>query len=100
DIRIIGTVAAIEKYLLKDCFVARYNTESAVDGLPGNEGAFLACSFGSRTTTFFKVGIPTRGVCSSCFLNCATMSGFWRKNMTREPAGRSVTFPRRSRTSL
>ncbi|HWX33982.1 MAG TPA: glycoside hydrolase family 15 protein, partial [Steroidobacteraceae bacterium] len=23
----------------------RYNTESAVDGLPGDEGAFLACSF-------------------------------------------------------
>jgi GH15 family glucan-1,4-alpha-glucosidase len=23
----------------------RYNTSSAVDGLPGNEGAFLACSF-------------------------------------------------------
>ena len=45
DPRITGTVAAIEKYLLRDCFVARYNTESAVDGLPGNEGAFLACSF-------------------------------------------------------
>jgi GH15 family glucan-1,4-alpha-glucosidase len=45
DHRIVGTVAAIEKYLLRDCFVARYNTESAVDGLPGDEGAFLACSF-------------------------------------------------------
>ena len=43
--RIMGTVAAVEKYLLRDCFVARYNTESAVDGLPGHEGAFLACSF-------------------------------------------------------
>jgi GH15 family glucan-1,4-alpha-glucosidase len=45
DLRIIGTVTAIEKFLLRDCFVARYNTESAVDGLPGDEGAFLACSF-------------------------------------------------------
>ena len=45
DPRIIGTVAAIEKHLLRDGFVARYNTESAVDGLPGDEGAFLACSF-------------------------------------------------------
>jgi GH15 family glucan-1,4-alpha-glucosidase len=45
DPRIIGTVAAVEKHLLRDCFVARYNTESAVDGLPGDEGAFLACSF-------------------------------------------------------
>jgi GH15 family glucan-1,4-alpha-glucosidase len=45
DPRTIGTVAAIERFLLRDCFVARYNTESAVDGLPGDEGAFLACSF-------------------------------------------------------
>ncbi|HYZ42184.1 MAG TPA: glycoside hydrolase family 15 protein, partial [Stellaceae bacterium] len=45
DLRIIGTVTAIEKFLLRDCFVARYNTESAVDGLPGDEGDFLACSF-------------------------------------------------------
>jgi len=40
-----GTVAAIERGLLRDGFVARYNTERAVDGLPGDEGAFLACSF-------------------------------------------------------
>jgi GH15 family glucan-1,4-alpha-glucosidase len=45
DPRITGTVSAIEKFLLRDCFVARYNTERAVDGLPGDEGAFLACSF-------------------------------------------------------
>ena len=45
DRRIKGTVAAIEKCLLMDGFVARYNTAAAIDGLPGNEGAFLACSF-------------------------------------------------------
>jgi GH15 family glucan-1,4-alpha-glucosidase len=45
DPRIVGTVEAIEKFLLRDCFVARYNTDCAVDGLPGDEGAFLACSF-------------------------------------------------------
>jgi GH15 family glucan-1,4-alpha-glucosidase len=45
DPRIAGTVAAIERDLLKDGFVLRYNTDSAVDGLPGREGAFLACSF-------------------------------------------------------
>ena len=45
DPRIRGTVAAIEKHLMVDGFVARYNTRSAVDGLPGHEGAFLACSF-------------------------------------------------------
>ncbi len=45
DPRIQGTVAAVEKNLLRNGLVARYDTRSAVDGLPGDEGAFLACSF-------------------------------------------------------
>jgi GH15 family glucan-1,4-alpha-glucosidase len=45
DERIRGTIAAIERYLLVDGLVARYNTESQIDGLPPGEGAFLACSF-------------------------------------------------------
>ncbi len=45
DPRIQGTVAAIERRLLKNGLVARYDTQTAVDGLPGDEGAFLACSF-------------------------------------------------------
>jgi GH15 family glucan-1,4-alpha-glucosidase len=45
DPRMVGTVAAIERGLLRDGFLLRYATESGVDGLPGHEGAFLACSF-------------------------------------------------------
>ena len=45
DPRMIGTVAAIETNLLTDGFVARYDTGTAVDGLAGREGVFLACSF-------------------------------------------------------
>ncbi len=45
DPRMLGTVAAIEKELLHDGFVLRYSTKSGTDGLPGDEGAFLACSF-------------------------------------------------------
>jgi len=45
DPRVRGTVAAIEERLLRDGFVMRYDTGSAVDGLPPGEGAFLACSF-------------------------------------------------------
>jgi GH15 family glucan-1,4-alpha-glucosidase len=45
DPRIVNTLAAVEKYLMKDGFVMRYNNASGVDGLPGAEGAFLACSF-------------------------------------------------------
>jgi GH15 family glucan-1,4-alpha-glucosidase len=45
DPRVRGTVAAIESTLVRDGFVLRYHTHSAVDGLPPGEGAFLACSF-------------------------------------------------------
>ena len=45
DPRFIGTVAAIEKRLLRDGWVLRYDTAETDDGLPTGEGAFLACSF-------------------------------------------------------
>jgi GH15 family glucan-1,4-alpha-glucosidase len=49
DPRVQGTVAAIEKELLVDGFLLRYQTdgagEGAIDGLPGREGAFLVCTF-------------------------------------------------------
>jgi len=44
DPRMEGTIAAIERRLLRDGFVLRYDT-AADDGLPPGEGAFLACSF-------------------------------------------------------
>jgi GH15 family glucan-1,4-alpha-glucosidase len=45
DPRMMSTVRAVERGLLRDGFVLRYATEHAIDGLPGDEGAFLACSF-------------------------------------------------------
>jgi GH15 family glucan-1,4-alpha-glucosidase len=45
DPRMTGTVEAIEKRLLLDGLVFRYDTGEGVDGLPPGEGAFLACSF-------------------------------------------------------
>jgi GH15 family glucan-1,4-alpha-glucosidase len=45
DARVIGTIAAIEKGLVRDGYVARYATEPQVDGLPPGEGAFLLCTF-------------------------------------------------------
>ena len=45
DPRFIGTVEAIERELVQNGFVMRYNTHSADDGLRPGEGAFLACSF-------------------------------------------------------
>jgi GH15 family glucan-1,4-alpha-glucosidase len=45
DPRIIGTLKAIERRLVVEGFVLRYDTGEVVDGLPPGEGAFLACSF-------------------------------------------------------
>ncbi len=45
DPRIEGTIAAIERELLQDGLVLRYLTTNRTDGLEGDEGAFLACSF-------------------------------------------------------
>jgi GH15 family glucan-1,4-alpha-glucosidase len=45
DPRIIGTVAAIERDLVVDGLVLRYDTEKSDDGIEGGEGVFIACSF-------------------------------------------------------
>jgi GH15 family glucan-1,4-alpha-glucosidase len=45
DPRVAGTIAAIERELLVDGFVLRYDTRRTQDGLEPGEGAFLPCSF-------------------------------------------------------
>lgn len=48
DPRVAGTVALVERGLLRDGFVHRYPVEERqqeVDGLPAGEGTFLPCSF-------------------------------------------------------
>lgn len=45
DPRVTSTVAAIEKNLLRDGFLLRYDSHTATDGLPGGEGVFLLCTF-------------------------------------------------------
>jgi GH15 family glucan-1,4-alpha-glucosidase len=45
DPRVAGTVAAIQAGLCVDGLVRRYIPDEEVDGLPGGEGVFLACSF-------------------------------------------------------
>jgi len=45
DRRVSATVEAIERELLVDGFVRRYDTGRTDDGLPPGEGMFLACSF-------------------------------------------------------
>jgi GH15 family glucan-1,4-alpha-glucosidase len=45
DPRVAGTIAAVERHLMRGGYVERYRTRGEVDGLPEGEGAFLACSF-------------------------------------------------------
>ncbi len=45
DPRMRNTVAAIEQHLMVDGLVWRYDPRRSNDGLPGGQGAFLACSF-------------------------------------------------------
>lgn len=45
DVRVQGTIRAIEQRLTHDGFVYRYASESDVDGLPAGEGTFLLCTF-------------------------------------------------------
>jgi GH15 family glucan-1,4-alpha-glucosidase len=45
DPRVLGTIDAIERDLMQDGLLLRYRTDSGVDGLPGSEHPFLACSF-------------------------------------------------------
>jgi len=45
DERVTGTIDAISRELGRDGFVSRYSTAKTDDGLPGDEGQFLACSF-------------------------------------------------------
>jgi GH15 family glucan-1,4-alpha-glucosidase len=55
DERVVGTVDAIDRHLTRDGFVARYDNESADDGLDGDEGAFIAC------TLWFADGLHLAG---------------------------------------
>ena len=48
DPRIVGTVDAVQRHLTRDGLVLRYAVGAQrhnCDGIPGSEGAFLACSF-------------------------------------------------------
>src|SRR4029079_18093760 len=45
DPRMLGTIRAVEEDLLHEGLVLRYRTETGVDGLPGDEHPFVACSF-------------------------------------------------------
>lgn len=45
DPRMLGTLAAVERDLLREGLVLRYRTDAAGDGVTGDENPFVACGF-------------------------------------------------------
>jgi GH15 family glucan-1,4-alpha-glucosidase len=45
DPRVVGTIDAVQRELNHDGFLLRYRQDQSDDGVPGDEGVFLACSF-------------------------------------------------------
>ena len=45
DPRVLGTIEAVTADLTRHGLLLRYRTQTGVDGLPGDEHPFLACSF-------------------------------------------------------
>jgi GH15 family glucan-1,4-alpha-glucosidase len=44
DPRVMGTIDAVRRELMRDGFVARYRNDEALEGIPGEEAAFLMCT--------------------------------------------------------
>jgi len=55
DPRFLGTLRAVEEELIRDGLVLRYRTDAGMDGLPGDEHPFLACSFW-LVTAYAQIG--------------------------------------------
>jgi GH15 family glucan-1,4-alpha-glucosidase len=45
DPRMLGTIEAVERELVRDGLVLRYRASTGIDGIAGDEHPFLACSF-------------------------------------------------------
>ncbi|EWT01845.1 glucoamylase [Intrasporangium oryzae NRRL B-24470] len=60
DPRMVGTIRAVERELMRDGLVLRYRTEAGVDGLSGDEHPFLACSFW-LVTAYAMAGMTDEG---------------------------------------
>jgi GH15 family glucan-1,4-alpha-glucosidase len=75
DPRVIGTIEAIQRELTEDGFVLRYRPAESDDGLPGDEGVFLACSFWLVEALLGPAATGNPGNCSNGSWTCATTSG-------------------------
>ena len=99
DDRVRGTLRAVQAELGSDGLVRRYDTGDTADGVAGDEGAFLACSFWLADALVLdgrarRVG-PGSRVCSAC----ATTWACSRRSTTWRPGASSATCRRPTATS-
>ena len=94
DPRMQGTVAAIEKKLLRDGFVLRYSTETGADGLPGHRGRVprLQLLAGGQLR-LRRPHATRRRRCSSGCSACATTSACSPRSTTRGSQRQIGNFP-------
>ena len=65
--RVGGTVSAIERTLMRDGLVLRYDTGKGVDGFPPGKALFWHAVFGGSTIMFSSGGTARRASCSTPF---------------------------------
>ena len=85
DERVVGTVDAIERELMRDSFVERYRADLEnvdVDGLPPGEG-LPPCSFWLAAVLAQQDGTTTPSSSTSGFSRCGTTSACSRRSTTR-----------------
>ena len=97
DARVRGTLAAIERELVVDGLVQRYDTEAGKDGLPPGEGTFLACSFWLADNLVLQDRVAEAGELFERLLALRNDVGLLAEECSRTPVfvGRSATFHRR-----
>ena len=98
DERVRNTVLAIADELTEHGFVLRYRTDETDDGLEGEEGTFLICSFW-LVSALSEIGEPPRA--TSCASGCwptPRRSTSTPRSSTRARAATSATSPRPSPT--
>ena len=100
DPRMLATIDAIEQRLTDERgLVYRYRTEDGVDGLAGEEGTFLLCTFWLAQALAMAGQVDRARACSSGPSRSSTTSGCSPRRWTRRPASCWATSRRRSATS-
>ena len=98
DERVRDTVLAIERDLTAHGLVLRYIVEETDDGLRGEEGTFLICSFW-LVSALSEIGESAGpGRCASACSRRRAGSTSMPRSSTRFPAATSATSPRPSPT--